>query len=92
MYRNVHMYICIKNQNYLCKKDIHSNINLLVVSTPRVSEPQCSRPYLEYFLKISNLSELDISINFFSFISVNIHGFINAPRPMVMPYIEVYAS
>lgn len=64
---------------YLHRKDSHSNMKLRVFSTPRVSEPQCSRPKLVKSLRMSSRSLDDMSQCLPSFISVKIQGLIRAP-------------
>lgn len=54
-------------------------MKLRVFSTPRVSEPQCSRPKLVKSLRMSSRSLDDMSQCLLSFISVKIQGLIRAP-------------
>lgn len=54
-------------------------MKLRVFSTPRVSEPQCSRPKLVKSLRMSSRSLDDMSQCLLSFISVKIQGLMRAP-------------
>lgn len=62
-------------------KESHSSMKLRVFSTPRVSEPQCSRPKLVKSRRMSSRSPDDMSQCLFSFISVKIQGLMRAPLP-----------
>ena len=79
------MYMCEIEKSfivyciYLCVKESHSRRKRLVFSTPSVSQPQCSNPWLTNLFIISNLSPEEMSQWRRSFNSVNIHGLINAP-------------
>lgn len=63
----------------LWRKESHSSRNLRVVSTPWWSLPQCSKPLLTNWRKISIRSLDEISQCLCSLISVKIQGLIRAP-------------
>lgn len=77
----------LQNKSYLKKtkdlnlwrKESHSSRNLRVVSTPWWSLPQCSKPLLTNWRKISIRSLDEISQCLCSLISVKIQGLIRAP-------------
>ena len=60
-------------------KESHSSMKVRVFSTPRVSEPQCSRPKLVKSLRTSSRSLDEMSQCLLSFISVKIQGLMRAP-------------
>ena len=60
-------------------KESHSSMKVRVFSTPRVSEPQCSRPKLLKSRRTSSRSLDEMSQCRLSFISVKIQGLIRAP-------------
>ncbi|TNN47392.1 hypothetical protein EYF80_042395 [Liparis tanakae] len=60
-------------------KESHSSMKVRVFSTPRVSEPQCSRPKLLKSLRTSSRSLDEMSQCRPSFISVKIQGLMRAP-------------
>lgn len=60
-------------------KESHSSMKVRVFSTPRVSEPQCSRPKLEKSLRTSSRSLDEMSQCLLSFISVKSQGLMRAP-------------
>lgn len=65
-------------------------MKLRVFSTPRVSEPQCSRPKLVKSLRMSSRSLDDMSQCLLSFISVKIQGLMRAPLQKVTPKTNIY--
>lgn len=64
---------------HLHMKESHSSMKVRVFSTPRVSEPQCSRPKFLKSLRMSSRSLDEMSQCLLSFISVKIHGLMRAP-------------
>lgn len=60
-------------------KDSHSSRKERVFSTPRVSEPQCSRPKLVKSFRTSRRSPDEMSQCLLSLISVKIQGLMRAP-------------
>ena len=73
---------------HLHMKESHSNMKVRVFSTPRVSEPQCSRPKLVKSLRMSRRSLDEMSQCLLSFISVKIQGLIRAPLKRQNPNIQ----
>lgn len=60
-------------------KESHSSMKWRVFSTPRVSEPQCSKPKLVKSFRMSRRSLDEMSQCLLSLISVKIQGLIRAP-------------
>lgn len=71
--------VLILRSIYLYKKDCHSQRNRLVVLTPWLSDPQCSKPKSQKLFIISNRSREEMSQWRWFLISSKSHGLINAP-------------
>lgn len=76
---NCDEYCFLHVGTHLHMKESHSNMKVRVFSTPRVSEPQCSRPKLVKSLRTSSRSLDEMSQCLLSFISVKIQGLMRAP-------------